>query len=91
MKDFSFITHSSPAAIEDMYQQFAQNPEAVDQEYRKFFEGFDFAVSHHAGNGTSAAAPTVVSTNGTAQNMAKEFGAYQMIRAYRKRGHLVAG
>ncbi|MFM2385728.1 MAG: hypothetical protein RL660_485 [Bacteroidota bacterium] len=90
MKDFSFITHSSPAAIEDMYQQFSQNPEAVDQEYRKFFEGFDFAVSHHAGNGTSAAAPTGVSTNGTAQNMAKEFGAYQMIRAYRKRGHLVA-
>src|SRR3977135_607568 len=45
MKDFSFITNSHPAYIEGMYQDFVKNPDAVDPEFRKFFEGFDFAVT----------------------------------------------
>ena len=45
MKDFSFITNSHPAYIEGLYQDFVKNPDAVDPEFRKFFEGFDFAVS----------------------------------------------
>jgi 2-oxoglutarate dehydrogenase E1 component len=45
MKDFSYITHSHPAYIEGLYNDFVQNPESVDPEYRKFFEGFDFAVN----------------------------------------------
>jgi 2-oxoglutarate dehydrogenase E1 component len=57
MKDFSYITHSSPAYIESLYNDYVQNPESVDPDYRKFFEGFDFAVSHANGNGHAAAAP----------------------------------
>jgi 2-oxoglutarate dehydrogenase E1 component len=45
MKDFSFITNSHPAYIEGLYQDFVKNPEAVDPEFRRFFEGFDFAVT----------------------------------------------
>src|SRR5438128_6417109 len=45
MKDFSYITQSHPAYIENLYKDFVQNPESVDPEYRKFFEGFDFALS----------------------------------------------
>ena len=45
MKDFSYITHSHPAYIEGLYNDFVQNPESVDPELRKFFEGFDFAVN----------------------------------------------
>jgi 2-oxoglutarate dehydrogenase E1 component len=45
MKDFSFITSSHPSFIERLYQDFVQDPETVDPEFRKFFEGFDFAVS----------------------------------------------
>ncbi len=45
MKDFSFITNSHPAYIEGLYQDFVKNPDAVDPEFRKFFEGFDFAVT----------------------------------------------
>ncbi len=44
MKDFSYITHSHPAYIEGLYNDFVQNPESIDPELRKFFEGFDFAV-----------------------------------------------
>nr|HPZ88989.1 hypothetical protein [Flavihumibacter sp.] len=44
MKDFSYITNSSPAFIESLYQDFVKDPASVDPEFRKFFEGFDFAV-----------------------------------------------
>src|SRR6185312_14563809 len=60
MKDFSFITNSHPSYIEGLYQDYVKNPESVDPEFRKFFEGFDFAVTQGRsgalnGNGTAAA------------------------------------
>jgi len=45
MKDFSYITNSHPSFIEGLYRDFTENPEGVDPELRKFFEGFDFAMS----------------------------------------------
>jgi 2-oxoglutarate dehydrogenase E1 component len=76
MKDFSFITHSHPSFIETLYQDFVRNPEAVDPEFRKFFEGFDFALTHGvepATNGTpkTGAAKAVVAPT----ELAKELGA----------------
>ena len=55
MKDFSYITNSSPAYIESVYQEFLNNPANIDPDLRKFFEGFDFAVNSVAAiNGQSA-------------------------------------
>ena len=59
MKDFSYITNSHPAYIENLYADFVKNPESVDPDMRKFFEGFDFAVNSgianaKASNGISA-------------------------------------
>ncbi len=59
MKDFSYITNQHPQYIENLYIDFQSNPESVDQELRKFFEGFDFAMANVA---TSNSA----STNGHA-------------------------
>ncbi|MGC4231413.1 MAG: 2-oxoglutarate dehydrogenase E1 component [Niabella sp.] len=87
MKDFSYITNSSPAFIENMYHEFVANPENVDQEFRKFFEGFDFAVGsglaqkNGATNGVSA---------GGANNWKKELAVYRLILGYRNKGHLLA-
>src|SRR5260221_2098492 len=55
MKDFSYITNSSPAFIENLYRDFINNPESVDPELKKFFEGFDFAIGDAkiGTNGTS--------------------------------------
>ncbi len=93
MKDFSYITNSSPAYIESLYQDFVNNPESVDAEYRKFFEGFDFAVSQ-TGNGAAsvAGAPVVEgkAVEAGTGNLANEFSVYRLIQAYRKKGHLVA-
>lgn len=90
MKDFQYITSSHPAYIEGLYNDFVKDPNSVDVDMRKFFEGFDFAVSH--GAATANAAPTngaATSQLGTGM-LDKEFGVYQLIQAYRKKGHLVA-
>ncbi|HTR30330.1 MAG TPA: hypothetical protein VMH27_13740, partial [Puia sp.] len=105
MKDFSFITNSHPAYIEGLYQDFVKNPDAVDPDFRHFFEGFDFAVTQGKlaaangspkANGTSAngtfspAAPTSTLTTADGVDWKKELGAYRMILGYRNKGHLIA-
>ncbi len=92
MKDFSFITSSHPSFIERLYQDFVRDPEAVDPEFRKFFEGFDFAVSQGAKapvNGSANGAPKVEEA-ATGVDLAKELGAYRLILGYRNKGHLIA-
>jgi 2-oxoglutarate dehydrogenase E1 component len=88
MKDFSYITNSHPAYIEGLYQDFIQNPDKVDPEYRKFFEGFDFAISNGSSNGH--AVPATAEGGIAVNKLSKEFAVYQLIQAYRKKGHLVA-
>jgi 2-oxoglutarate dehydrogenase E1 component len=90
MKDFQFITSSHPSYIEGLYNDFVKDPNSVDVDMRKFFEGFDFAVLHGA-----AAVPNSLGANGHAAHIAegdllKELSVYQLIQAYRKKGHLVA-
>ncbi|MFN8245769.1 MAG: 2-oxoglutarate dehydrogenase E1 component [Ferruginibacter sp.] len=87
MKDFQYITNAHPSYIENLYQDFVKDPQSVDSELRKFFEGFDFAVSH---------APQAVKPAQNGQPVAqvsgldKEFAVFRLIKAYRKRGHLIA-
>lgn len=90
MKDFQYITNSHPSYIENLYQDFVKDPGSVDTELRKFFEGFDFAVSNglRGGNGTVAAGSVGAAVAGS--QLLKEFAVYQLIQAYRKKGHLVA-
>ncbi|HMF73039.1 MAG TPA: thiamine pyrophosphate-dependent enzyme, partial [Flavitalea sp.] len=95
MKDFSYITNSHPAFIEGLYQDYLKNPESVDPELKKFFEGFDFAVSQTNGNTGGASNGTHTSTaapdgGSSTIDWKKEVGAYRLILGYRNKGHLVA-
>lgn len=83
MKDFSYITNSSPNYIENLYSDFIKNPDNVDPEMRKFFEGFDFAISNATGNNVNG-------SKISDPNLEKEFDVYQLIQSYRKKGHLIA-
>ena len=88
MKDFQYITNPHPAYIESLYQDFIKNPSSIDVEMRKFFEGFDFAVSM-----TSSGAKIATTGNTDSQSnfqFDKELSVYQLIQAYRRKGHLVA-
>ena len=86
MKDFQYITNAHPSYIENIYADFVKNPDSIDGEMKKFFEGFDFAV----GNNMVVAGKASPTLNGTVTNLDKEFSVYQLIQAYRKKGHLIA-
>ncbi|MFN8251649.1 MAG: 2-oxoglutarate dehydrogenase E1 component [Ferruginibacter sp.] len=88
MKDFQYITSSHPQYIEGLYQDFVKDPSSIDPELKKFFEGFDFAVS----NGTKVngdAASAVPAESGHTDWMS-EIRVYRMILGYRNKGHLLA-
>lgn len=90
MKDFQYITNSHPSYIENIYNDYVTNPDSVDVEMKKFFEGYDFAVA----NGTTSngkVSPVVTETSeAPVSNLTKEFAVYQLIQSYRKKGHLIA-
>ncbi|NDF97656.1 MAG: 2-oxoglutarate dehydrogenase E1 component [Chitinophagia bacterium] len=89
MKDFSYITQSHPQFIENLYSDFVKDPASVDPDLRKFFEGFDFALSYAKTTGAPAAEASAPSPK-TDSNWQKELAVYALIMAYRNKGHLVA-
>ncbi len=86
MKDFSYITNSHPSFIENLYNEFVKDPNSVDIELRKFFEGFDFAVANGAASATSAS-NAITSTD---VDWMREIRVYRLILGYRNKGHLLA-
>jgi 2-oxoglutarate dehydrogenase E1 component len=90
MKDFSYITQSHPSYIESLYKDYVQNPESIDPEFRRFFEGFDFAITQGVNGNGKAVAEATAGIQVEVSNLTKEFAVYSLIQAYRKNGHLVA-
>ena len=95
MKDFSYITSSSPVFIENLYRDFIKDPASVDPEMRKFFEGFDFAMGQvPQSNGKGVAAITEQppeKKGGSVDNeWMRELRVYRLILGYRNKGHLLA-
>lgn len=75
MEKFTYLSAQNVGYIEDLFQSFLQNPNAIDPDWRMFFEGMEFAKKIGPGS------PAVSS---------KEFKVYDLIRAYRAYGHLKA-
>ncbi len=80
MNDYSFISNAHPAFIESMYKLYQTTPEAVESDWRSFFQGFDFASAENGGSSVG---------NATAFNP-KEFGVLSIIHGFRTRGHLLS-
>ncbi|MEZ5083736.1 MAG: 2-oxoglutarate dehydrogenase E1 component [Bacteroidales bacterium] len=76
MDKFSWLNSGDPDQIEELYQEFQNNPENVEESWRKFFEGFEFARTDYS---KQAKGETVYSS---------EFKVISLINAYRQRGHL---
>ncbi len=74
MDQFSYLGNSDSKAIEALYKQYLTDPDSVDEEFKIFFKGFDFALKHFA--------PSVE------VGMNKEFNVINLIFGYRQRGHL---
>ncbi len=76
MDNYSFLTNATPEFLENLYNDFRKNPASVDPDFKKFFEGFDFATLNYNGKKSSFSAD--------------EFKVYNLIIAYRNKGHLIA-
>jgi len=103
MDKYSYIANSDAAYVDQLYQAYKQDPNAVDASWQTFFEGFDFSLTYGE-NGSKAANGNGSSTNGTAvatngqqtktpvdaKRSEKEVSVASLIKAYRSRGHLLA-
>ena len=91
MKDFQYITNAHPSYIEGLYQDFVKDPNSVEPEMKKFFEGFDFALSSgHLAVGSlhSTTHHSLLTTDSV--DWMREIRVYRMILGYRNKGHLLA-
>ena len=43
MDKYSYLANATPEYLENLYSDFKSKPDSIDPEFRKFFEGFDFA------------------------------------------------
>ncbi|MCB9365849.1 MAG: 2-oxoglutarate dehydrogenase E1 component [Calditrichaeota bacterium] len=77
MADLSFLVNADPAVLDDIYEKYRQEPGTVDEGWRRFFEGFEFARSLNGGV-----------SHETPEEFQKEFQVINLIAAYRQRGHL---
>ncbi len=74
MEEFSFVGNSEIGTIEQLYQNYLEDPDSVDQSYQLFFKGFDFARKNYDSSVSSG--------------VVKEFNVANLIHGYRQRGHL---
>jgi len=75
--DTSYLSNIDPAAIENLYQQYLENPDVVDESWQKFFEGFEFARTSFGEK-----------KGPVPEQLQKEFRVMSLITGYRVRGHL---
>ena len=84
MDKFSFLNAAHTAFFADLYEQYQQNPDAVEPSWRAFFQGYDFGSENYGLDGEIIEG---VSTQ-IPEQVQKEFNVVKLIDGYRMRGHL---
>ena len=72
----SYINSSDPDTIDKLYRDFLKDPQSVTEDWRHFFEGFEFAREDYK--------PRPISE----EEYPSEFKVLNLINAYRQRGPL---
>jgi 2-oxoglutarate dehydrogenase E1 component len=92
MSNFSHLANAHPSYIENLYEQFVADPTSVDESWKDFFLGFDYATQN--GNGAVEKLgdnlPVTVGGKVDWQHVGKELRVFALIKAYRVRGHMDA-
>lgn len=76
MDKYSYLSNADGSAIEDLYDQYLNNPDSVEFGWQKFFEGFEFSRKNFEESG------------GIPEEVHTEFKVINLIDGYRSRGHL---
>lgn len=74
----SAISGSEASYVDSLYQDYQRNPDSIDEGWKRFFEGFDFALKSNGAHVEISA------------DIIQEFKVFKLIEAYRTRGHLVS-
>ena len=74
MDKHSFLQNIDIELVEKIYQEYLKNPDEVEDTWRKFFDGFEFAQKYYK--------------TSTSKVLDKEFNVIKLIEGYRRRGHL---
>lgn len=86
MSNYSYLSNADPKAVEALYQQYTQDPSSVDEGWKKFFEGFDFAQESFPMFPGEEATPKKSAASVLVSD--KEVQVRNLIHAYRTRAHL---
>ncbi len=78
MDKFSYMSNGDVNAIEELYKQYLSDANSVDEGWRTFFEGFEFARKNF----------DLEAGGAIPENVQKEFKVLALINGYRSRGHL---
>lgn len=84
MDKFSYLSNIEIETIEALYQQYKADPESVDETWRNFFKGFEFAGANYQNN---KAEHTHIPDKKYDQHIENEFKVSNLIHGYRQRGH----
>ena len=76
-ESFSYLSNADPGYIDRLYQSYKADPNSVDLEWQKFFEGFDFSTAQYGEGGQISEMAA-----------SKEINVLNLIMGYRQRGHL---
>lgn len=78
MDKFSSVGNQEQETIDDLYQNYLEDPESLDKSWQHFFAGFELARANY---------PIKQAMN-MAGDINKEFAILSLIHGYRQRGHL---
>ena len=82
MDKFSFLNSAHTAYFAELYDQYLQNPDAVEPSWRSFFQGYDLANENYSLTDEDEIAHEIP------EEVRKEFLVVDLINGYRTRGHL---
>lgn len=85
MTSTSWLLQADPAQLDDLYQRFLQDPDSLGTDWRRFFEGFEFArlAPAHAAEGRRS-----LPLDAARSDFDREAKVLALIDGYRLRGHL---
>jgi 2-oxoglutarate dehydrogenase E1 component len=98
MQRFDFVNRANADYIDRLYEQYKRDPRSLDEEWRAYFAGFEFAAANANANANANAARTAAGVSratgdgevaGTGEE-SLSVGVYDLVHSYRELGHFLA-
>jgi len=87
MERFDFSKQGNADYIEQLYEQYQRDPDSLDDTWRAYFAGFEFA----GGRGFDRSAPAPVGAAGeTPALQPLTIGVHKLVHSFRELGHFIA-